>query len=657
MAYDVNIRFGASGETEFRNAIKGIDSQIKNLKSELALATSEMGAMDDAEAAASKQLDILQRSAEAAEAKVAILTDQYDKQRAKLEDLAEALQKAIDENGAGSEEAAKAEAAYNKQATAVNDLGTKLNKAQTDLNNTRGKMDDLTKGTEDAGAAMDKAGEKALSLGDVLKANLASEAIIEGVKQLASGLKELALGAASASDEILSMSKRTGLSTDTLQEFAYMENLVDVSLDTITGSLSKLTKNMASARDGSGSAAEAFKQLGVSVTNSDGSLRSSEDVFGDVIDALGRVKNQTEADALAMNIFGKSAQQLNPLIKAGSEQLAAYAKEAHDVGYVMSEDVLAANGAVDDSMQRLQRSSEAFKNQLGSAMAPVIQDIIEKLSNVLSWLTDNADFITGTVIPVVASLTAGFIAYKTALGAMKIIETVKKFTEGMTIAQAALNAVMAANPVVLVVTALAALIAVLVTAYKTNDKFREKVDAAWGALKDGVASVIDWIKEAVAWVAELPGKALQWGKDLIENFIQGIKDKIEALKEQIKKVAQTVKDFLGFSEPKKGPLSDFHTYAPDMMDLYSQGIYNGIPKLMQAAAAAAGALAGATLGVPTAVDAGIAAGGVVATAAASSAIRQPIIVQSILNGRIIAESIYPDINSIETRKGGNFIDG
>ena len=68
--------------------------------------------------------------------------------------------------------------------------------------------------------------------------------------------------------------------------------------------------------------------------------------------------------------------------------------------------------------------------------------------------------------------------------------------------------------------------------------------------------------------------ALDWGKDLIQNFIDGITEKWEALKQTVSDVAQTVKDFLGFSEPSKGPLSDFHTYGPDMMKSYSEGIKN-----------------------------------------------------------------------------------
>ena len=108
---------------------------------------------------------------------------------------------------------------------------------------------------------------------------------------------------------------------------------------------------------------------------------------------------------------------------------------------------------------------------------------------------------------------------------------------------------------------------------------------------DAIAqTIVSWgsglfkaIKESweYAWKALQPYLAFAkaWGKDLIDNFIGGIKAKWEDLKQSVSNVAQTVKDFLGFSEPKKGPLSNFHTYAPDMMDLYSKGIKENAGKI------------------------------------------------------------------------------
>lgn len=91
----------------------------------------------------------------------------------------------------------------------------------------------------------------------------------------------------------------------------------------------------------------------------------------------------------------------------------------------------------------------------------------------------------------------------------------------------------------------------------------------WDDLKEWAGKIAGSIKDKFHEKIEA---AKDWGKDLISNFIGGIKEKWENLKSTVANVAQTVKNFLGFSEPKEGPLSNFHTYAPDMMQLFAQGI-------------------------------------------------------------------------------------
>ena len=98
---------------------------------------------------------------------------------------------------------------------------------------------------------------------------------------------------------------------------------------------------------------------------------------------------------------------------------------------------------------------------------------------------------------------------------------------------------------------------------------RQAVEEKFGAIKTKISEVATAVKTTLQ---ELPKQALQWGKDLIQNFIDGIKSKYESVKTTIKGVANVVKDRIGFSEPKTGPLSDFHTYAPDMMELFASGI-------------------------------------------------------------------------------------
>lgn len=89
----------------------------------------------------------------------------------------------------------------------------------------------------------------------------------------------------------------------------------------------------------------------------------------------------------------------------------------------------------------------------------------------------------------------------------------------------------------------------------------------WSKLFSTGAQIVEKIKSGINIQ-----NALQWGRDLIDNFISGIKSKIGSVKDAVKGIADTVKSYIGFSEPEEGPLSNFHTYAPDMMKLFAQGI-------------------------------------------------------------------------------------
>lgn len=89
---------------------------------------------------------------------------------------------------------------------------------------------------------------------------------------------------------------------------------------------------------------------------------------------------------------------------------------------------------------------------------------------------------------------------------------------------------------------------------------------------------------------DLASEAISWGSDMIENFRDGIISGVSAVLSEVREMAESIKDYIGFSEPDKGPLSNFHTYAPDMMKLYAQGIRQNIGMVEDAAAQAAGAI-------------------------------------------------------------------
>ena len=175
----------------------------------------------------------------------------------------------------------------------------------------------------------------------------------------------------------------TGLSTEFLQAYEYAQNLVDVDLDTFTGSMQRLTDKMADARDSNEKLAATFEQLGVSIIDtSDGSLRPAEEVIMEVIDALHNMGNETERNAIASDLFGKSYQSLNPLIVSGTETLQGYMEAAKE-NYNLTENQISALGELDDQIQLNKNQWEGLKQQIAAQFAPASKEALENFSKLV----------------------------------------------------------------------------------------------------------------------------------------------------------------------------------------------------------------------------------------------------------------------------------
>lgn len=436
-----------------------------------------------------------------------ILNQQIEIQKERVEALQKMVERSAEATGENSTQTLKWKEA--------------LANAQTDLNKAEQGAKDLANGVDDAGKSMDDGKSKALSFGDVLKANLAAEAIKAGVSALATAVKELASALASCvtdsaafADNVMTIATKTGLTTDQVQEFQYMAELTDTSLETITGSMAKLTKNMDGAKDGTGSAAEAFASLGVSVTDADGSLRSNQEVFAEVIDALGQMDNATERDATAMAIFGKSAQELNPLIATGSKGIEAFAKEAHDMGYVLDGEALNSLGAVDDAMKRLENTGTALKNQVGLALAPTLSGLADELMGFMGNL-DFSNGLTGMIDSLLAALPGALSS---------ILENVSTIVEAITpVIPEVINGLITAfveNAPMLITAAIQMAVALGTGLVQAIPQILASIPQIVGAILNGFATGL--------------APMLEKGKQAISDMWEGIKGSASMIWENIK---------------------------------------------------------------------------------------------------------------------------
>lgn len=366
-------------------------------------ATKREKALADAVSTVDKQMAVLRSesrklaetyhdnadSVEALTEKHKLLEKQHENQQKKVNTLKEALQNAKKKYGETSDEVAKYQIELNNAEAELTKLDREMDENQKALDKSQKKFSLFSGEAQGLGDVLDKVGDKfgvklpsemQNTLNGIAKINPATvaaaggfAALVVATEKAEAKLKELTLESATYADEILTLTNNTGLGTEALQEWAYAEELIDVSTDTVRSSMAKMIRVMGDAKDGSKAAMDMFSGLGVSILDTSGELRDSEAVFYDVIDALGQVENATERDARTMDIFGKSAMDLNSLIVQGSNTLRGYAAEAHEMGYVLSNEDLEALGAVDDAQQRLLKTQEAVCNQISAEYAPYME--------------------------------------------------------------------------------------------------------------------------------------------------------------------------------------------------------------------------------------------------------------------------------------------
>lgn len=375
---NISTKFTLSGEKEYKQALSEIGNGMRVLDSEMRKVQSAYAKNADSVESLAAQNDVLERK--------------ISSQTEKIEYLKAALQQSAEKYGESDKRTMQWQTSLNNAEAELNNLNNKLDENKEKIEESgkeTGNLGDVVSGlTEKFGIKLPEGMQKSMnSMGSLNASSVKiaggfaamAIAIAKAEKALVSMTKE----SAAFADNIITLSMQTGQTTEQLQEFSYATELIDVSVDTLQGSLTKLTNNMQDTINGTGNAKASFEALGISVTDADGNMRSANDVFYETIDALGDVKNETERDAMAMDIFGRSAQDLNPLIIQGSDTLKAYAQEAHNVGYVLNNEELSALGAVDDAYQRLQKSQEGAKNQLSAEFAPYLTEFYEKITKLI----------------------------------------------------------------------------------------------------------------------------------------------------------------------------------------------------------------------------------------------------------------------------------
>lgn len=248
--------------------------------------------------------------------------------------------------------------------------------------------------------------KRAFKFGQVLGQGLklAAGAAVAGVAALAASLQVTINGL----DELSKSAQKVGITTEELSKLAYAGELADVSLESLVGSLGKLTKAQAAALDGTSKQAKVFEALGIAVKDADGNLRSSSQVLADFAEKFQQLGGSPEAIAAGFQIFGKSFQELIPLLKDGREGIEGAADELERFGGVISTDAGQAAEEFNDNISRLKVQFQAIFAQIAQQLLPTLV----QLSKDLSDTAKNGNLAANAVTLITAALDVGVGALK-----------------------------------------------------------------------------------------------------------------------------------------------------------------------------------------------------------------------------------------------------
>ena len=361
------------GAQKFKSDLDSAARAVSQLGSQMRLADASFRATGDAQ--------------EYMRSRGELLTQQIAQQEEVVRAMEGALATMVKQHGEGSKEADQWQQKLTRARTALVNM-------QHDLDNNSRGLDKNGQAIRDMGAAAEEASGKAGELSNGLAnsgkgSNLTNlRQGLEGVSRTLDNIAKAALNAAKAvwdwqvgqsewADELQTTSLQTGINTTDLQTWSYAARFVDTEVSTIQQSMVRMTRNMSSS---SKDVASAWKTLGVNIRDSTGGLRDSQLVFWDAITALGQIENATERDSIAMTLFGRSAQELNPLIAAGRDTWESYVEEAKKLGLVLSEQEVGKLTDFNDSYQRLQATLDAASRRAASAVSPAFSTLADNIA-------------------------------------------------------------------------------------------------------------------------------------------------------------------------------------------------------------------------------------------------------------------------------------
>lgn len=567
MATNIGPKIGIDGEKQFRSELNSIGQQLRTLNTEMKAVTTAFDANDSSQKKLAAQSDVLTRQLSLQEQQV---TD---------------IQKALD----------YAKSNYAENSNEVQRWQQALNNATADMNKTKAAIKDL-------GDESGKSGKKVSTFGEVLKANLLSTAIVKGVKTITGVVKNMASkfveSAADVKAETAAFDQTfgdfAGTATAAIGRVADSSGILQTRLNTLGSKIYAFARSSGGDVDQSMSlmeralqaAADSAAYYDTSVEQATESLQSflKGNYANDA--ALGLSATETTRNAAAMELFGRKFNDLTEIQK--QETLLKMVEDSQRLSGAMGQAAREADGWGNV----LGNLSETWRQFLANVGAPVLENLVPIIQNIttalqgwingVDWNAFTSDFNSfvnavmengDTIISIIAGIGAGFLAWNVTSiinGVIASVTALGGILPAISAGIKAINVAMSANVIGIVVTAIAALVTWLVTLYNTNDEFREKVNAAWAAVKTVVLNAVAAFENAVdkffdkvveignavvSFFKSVPEQMVEIGKNIVMGLWEGIKAMASWLSDKVKGfvggVVDGVKGVLGIHSPSR----------------------------------------------------------------------------------------------------------
>lgn len=502
---NVVIAFKTTGEISLKKSLQDAKTELKLIDSETKKAISSVSGFGQKSKVTALRIN-------EATAKISI-------QKKRLSDLKSAYDSVVHSQGKESQEAKKIKTAMNHVETSI----VSLNKRLYDLKTTGGAG--FKKIREESHKTA--SGFSALKVG-IGAAIGAFGGILLGIKNTVSYFRELKAEAQKAS-----------MSIENYQVFSKLFKKLGVDSDVLRTSMSKLTGQIRKTDEEGDEATGALSRMGIQVRDTNGAMRSSESIYVDAIRYLAGMKNETERNMLAQQLFGKSYAELNPILNQGAEGLQKSIEAIKASGSIMTPEQIDKMEQASMQMDKLSAVSTNLKNSLIAIVVPMILPFLENLcrwvsenkKNIQGWVQSIGGFLSA-IAPFLPAILGLVVAFKGLMIVSAIVQGIgilvgvlkglQIATTVMTAAQWLLNAAMTANPIGVIIMAIAALVAGIIWCYNNVEWFRNGVNSVCQAIGDFFSNLGQNISNAINWAVNGAIGFFNGLKDTVWGIISAI---------------------------------------------------------------------------------------------------------------------------------------